>query len=59
MAARIMPNLTDTDDDRSARILSTFWASSPAEGVLGTVLPLRPLARAIRHELPVSEESNS
>ena len=54
-----MPNLTDTDDDRSARILAAFWGASPSDGAMGTVIPLRPLARAIRHELPVSEESRS
>jgi hypothetical protein len=57
MAARLMPNLMDTDDDRSARILSAFWGSAPAEGTTATVLPLRPLARAIRHEMPASEEN--
>jgi len=57
MAARLMPNLMDTDDDRSARILSAFWGSAPAEGLAGTVLPLRPIARAVRHEMPASEEN--
>jgi hypothetical protein len=47
----------DTDDDRSARILSAFWGSAPAEGSTAAVLPLRPLARAIRHEMPASEEN--
>ena len=55
MAARLMPNLMDADDDRSARILSAFWGSAPAEGASGTVLPLRPIARAVRHEMPSEE----
>lgn len=57
MAARLMPNLLDTDDDRSARILSAFWSSSPADDALATVLPLRPLARAVRTEMPASQEN--
>ena len=57
MAARHMPNLTDTDDARSARILSSFLGGSPADDEMGTVLPLRPLARAIRNEIPSAKES--
>jgi hypothetical protein len=57
MAARLMPNLLDTDDDRSARILSAFWGSAPSDDSLATVLPLRPLARAVRTELPASQEN--
>jgi hypothetical protein len=57
MAARLMPNLMDTDDDRSARILSAFWGSPRAEGTTAAVLPLRPLARAIRHDMPAPEEN--
>ena len=57
MAARLMPNLMDTDDDRSARILSAFWGAAPAEGATATVLPLRPIARAIRHDMPAPEEN--
>jgi hypothetical protein len=52
-----MPNLTDTDDARSARILSSFLGGSPADDEMGTVLPLRPLARAIRNEIPSAKES--
>ncbi len=57
MAARPMPNLTDTDDDRRDRILSAFWRPGPAPAGTGSVLPLRPLARAIRTDLPASKEN--
>ena len=58
MAARTMPSLTDSDDDRSTRILAAFWGDGPGEAHLGTVLPMRPLARAVRHATPVFEESS-